>query len=458
MRKLLKRYRLFSGLLTFLLAACTNAYPGLEYTETNGNQEQEYVTPITVALKPQDLFSTITTGAASRGTGSFHEETMDMKATHSLFHVFAFRSARYTQGGLTSDASLAATMSSDGDHGDCLIDGGTTLFGHSARLENDSTGMMYFVDNSDTTKTVNLYYSKKYQEVPYHFFAYYLDDFQPTTATYHRSSSEIYYDLKVDGSQDIMVGMAPDLTFDVLADRYKSLNLSDEVKSKIVNIGGYSAYSGRYDVYPIFDLKHVLTKLKFYAVPGDSTADEVTIRKVSVTGPNQGRLVVAASDVSQVGLQAVDSTADLVLRESSADGVTPGAVAGSDQVYQVHWADSMSNISLADRASTRIGESIMLLPGAKYTLHLEYNVKKTDASGPLPKDYNELIRQDFSIEAPHDAISYDAASKSYIFKAGYEYVVKFAVYGLKQIRVAVDAGAWKESDETIDINDEDYTK
>lgn len=427
--------------LAAITASCTNSYPGLYYDKSNGNAEQQYATAINVSLSPQNIFSLV----ATRGTGSFETSSFTKKCLNGIFYIYAFRSGKDLQGQLTSDADLTQTIGSDSAHSDCLVDDNNAYHGKPAKMVADSTGALYFV-NDVLSQKQNLYYSTRYTQIPYNFFGYYIDDFTPTASNYHRINNEIYYDLTVDGAQDILVGYAPRLTTAVFNTRYGNLDLSEETKNQIVNIGRYSTFAGKYDVQPVIDVKHALTKIKFAAIAADSTADDVLIRNLSLTGKNSGKLVVAARDLKNIGFIPDGKTSTLYLREASSDGITPGTLISQESGYQVHWNDSLKEIPLANRPSIPIGESIMLVSDSVYTMALDYDMisRTKQNDGTIKEKTEQKVHTIYSIKAPADnGISYDSATGTYVFKPGYEYTVKIAVYGLQKIKISVSSEAWQ---------------
>ena len=443
------RQKMLMVALAAIATSCTNSYPGLYYDKSNGNSEQQYATAINVSLSPQNIFSLV----ATRGTGSFETSSFAKKCINGVFYIYAFRSGKDLQGQFTSDADLTQTMGTDSAHADCLVDDNNAYHGKPAKMVADSTGALYFVNDAHTNKQ-SLYYSSSYSQIPYDFFGYYIDDFAPTASNYHRTNNEIYYDLTVDGAQDVLVGYAPKLTTNIFNARYGNLDLSEDTKNQIINIGGYSTYAGKYDVQPVIDVKHALTKIKFAAIAADSTADDVLIRDLSLTGKNSGKLVVAARDLSNVGFIPDGKTSTLYLREASLDGSTPGTLISKEGGYQVLWNDSLKNIPLASRPSTPIGESIMLASDSTYTMALDYDMisRTKQADGTIKEKVEQKVHTTYNIKAPTDnAVSYDSASGTYIFKPGYEYTIKIAVYGLQQVKISVSSEAW-ESGGSINID------
>lgn len=429
-----------------LLMGCGSSDPEVSYQKGGG--ETAYTAPIMVSLRPQAFFTLI----ASRGTGSFTKTSIGLKAPQSDFYVLAYRNGADAEDGLNDGGDYSKTTSSDADGAYCLMDGGHQAIGQLARLVNDSTGAMDLID-PETGNTTRRYYSKKYPMAPNDFYAYYTDDHKVSSSEVHRDKDQVYVDLTVDGAQDVMVGCAAPVTDSLMQQRYGKLTIAPDVRRQIVGIGKYSTLAAQHDVQPVIDLKHVLTKIRFEAIAADTSANQVCIRGITLTGCVGGRLVVADKNTGNVGLHANPAiTGTLRLREPSPDGTTPGDYVGSDDRYQMHWADSLAQYTLMERPAVTLGESIMLPPANSYKMGFDYYLFHPDEHGNIDYSKPHLFHSDYIISAPTDnAVSYDAATKQYIFRPGYEYVIRIACYGYKECEVSASTTGWIKS-ENIEVD------
>lgn len=414
-----------------MVQSCSSHYPDMEYPDGNGNAEHTFSTPITVSLNKQNMFSLV----ATRGSGSFETGNISQKCENSLFYIFAFRDG--------TDADLSQTVKSDTAHSNCLVDSDIPYFGKASRLEKDSTGTLYFVEDENLVNKTKMYYSQTNSSTPYHFTGYYVDDYVPTASTYHRNAEGIYYDLKIDGTQDVLCGYAPDITSSLLKSRYDNIELTATEREKILSIKGYSTYAAQYGINPVLNLKHVLTKLKFEIVPADSTADNVTIRNISIIGKNSGKMIVAARNMTDIGLSAYDNTDTLQLHEPSTDGKTTLTLVSAGNGYSVKWDDSYANKNLEDITGVNVGGCIMPVPATSYKLCVESNV----INKLTGKTY--LVKSSYTITPPENTISYDSTTGKYVFKAGYEYTIKLGVFGQAMIRISTTVDTWKSGDTII---------
>lgn len=431
-----------------LMAACKNTEPDISYGK--GDTSEDYTAPIYVSLRPQDMFTTV----ATRGTGSFTPKSIGLKAPAATFRVLAFRNGTDTDEGLNDagDFSVAAKDDSNGAY--CLLGGDKTTGGQAARLVNDSTGAMDFIDET-TGEKKRFFYSQKYPNAGYDFFAYYIDKRQQEFSALHYSKSRVYIDLTVDGAQDVLVGTAPALTESLIKQRYGKLNVPADARKRISSIGKYSTVAARYDIQPVIHVKHALTKIRFEAIAADSSAEQVCIKGITLTGCNGGKLVVADTNGDSIGLQPDPTqTATLTLREPSPDGITPGDYAGKDNRYQMQWADSLAGYTLMERPAVHIGESLMMPPAESYKMGFDFLLTHPDKYGNLATGDTHLYHTDYIITAPQDnEASYDKKTGKHIFQAGYEYVIRIACYGYKDCEVSTSPSGWIKS-EDINIDPE----
>lgn len=433
-----KALLLLVGVLMPLLFACTRSYPGLEYEDDNGfsNGEGSTNTPIMLFLN-DPLFFTMTT---TRGTGVFEPDNKN-KYNNATFHVFAFRDAE--------DVDMTMTLASDSDRYNCLVDGDVFFKGRPMKMDKDNSGEMEFIRDEETNVTEHLYYGSKYQELGYNFFGYYIDDFEPTSENSVRTKDEIYHNVDIDGSQDIMCGYSRELTPEYVLNILKKNGNSSSTgliadRNNILNYG-YSTYAAHRNVNPVIDLKHVLARLKFEAYAGDNKAQNITITNIEVKSRTKGKLTVAAADLTKVGLQVDESQTpkSLYLKEASVDGVAPTTSLRQDY-YKVELKKGDVNKYWANRTPLPIGESLLVMPSDSYQLIIHYNELRKESEDSDKMILRKGIKAEYTINAPKLAVNYDEASENYKFKGGYAYTIKIAVYGLQPIEVSAQIEGWKE--------------
>lgn len=126
------------------------------------------------------------------------------------------------------------------------------------------------------------------------------------------------FDIEIDGTQDVMCGMAPKLT-EVLDANEAFGKLTETEKSKIRNIGNYSTYAAHRNINPMVDLKHKLTRLKFKAYAGDQKACDIEIKYIKVKSKTRLKLTAATYNDKETG--TLKHNIDL----TTCDGDTPSA-------------------------------------------------------------------------------------------------------------------------------------
>lgn len=445
------------------LASCSDSYPGLEYNGDNTviqNNESYDKTPIMVFINPQNFFSI--TATRSGGTGPF-TDLSNKKYEKSIFYVFAFRGTKDEpgHGSLSYEPDLSKTrftenLPHDDEADNCLVDGKDYDFGYPAKLTRDYPGAFDFKDKDyvsgdlqdkedpgeDGTLSAQLYYSTLHQDVGYNFFAYHIDNLDETAVSNRRqNTSEIAYDLTIDGTQDIMCGYAPALTSDVLDSQ--NLKMSSEERQNILNIGLYSTFSAHRGVNPTVEMTHQLVRLDFKAYPGDEEVERITITGVEVEAPDKGTLVVAnanphaaSGNYRSIGYHPdYESMTYIPLKGKSVDGEECGEFENVDGIGW--WKEAYKGMAYTDRECKPVGGSIMIPEQETYNIRLHFNQKDKDGNdlGDFHADYNVKLSNGS-------------------FQKGYNYTISIVVYGLKPIAVTANIDKWIPSDKDIIVNED----
>lgn len=443
-KKLLTQPILMAISIALATTSCNQSYPGLEGPEPGneiGNNESYTKTPIMMFVNEQDFFSL----TATRGMGAFESDKdnshmSDYQKKNALLYVYSFRNSADTQGPLSSPADLTKTRYAEGkahdeDNESCLLDGRDYNHGLPVKLNEEPGGMLVPYNWNDE----QLYYSSKYQDVGYNFFSYYIDDVTPTIV---RSHDKITCEFEVDGTQDVLLGYAPTLTLDLLNQKYGKLNLSAEEKAKIVNANGYSTFAAHRDVHPAIDLDHALTRFVFEAYPGDATASDIKIKRVKMYSKNKCKLTVAAQTIDEIGAQFDDSKQWMTLKDWDSEQEKMVDMKEASVNYENNMADTPWNM----RKHTNLGSGLLLVPDEEYKLVLEYEqyVNWNDKMQWRP------MSSEYTIKAPHnDRYNLDTNTGKYIYKPGYQYTVKIAVFGLSPIKVTANISAWEAGNDVI---------
>ena len=467
-----------------MLTACEQSYPGIEYEKEDNNitnDEASHSTPIQLFVDEPSLFSI----TATRGTGSVDkgEDDWNERRKNMKLQVFAFN-----KDGADMRETMAARHGEDApDYKYCLIDneetsGSKYYIGRNTRLIDDEG--LEFISNEETNQTEQLYYSSKHQEQGYNFFAYYIDDFVPNSSNTYRNRDEIYHNIDIDGSQDIMCGYAPQPTYySVLHalnytgfEKAPAANETDRARqeqdaayfinnmltptektdvSNILNYG-FSTYSAHRGVNPIIKVKHMLTRLKFEAYPGDESAKDIIITDIVIKSRTKAKLTVAANDLTKIGLTFDQSEPqrELYLREKPANGFGPTVELNTE--YRVDIQEDERGLLWHQRTPTPIGDCMLVEPAEELELILFYKENRPDSSVDGNDNWIPNRLKYRIIPSKDGGDSYDKESNTYRFKAGYSYVVKIAVYGMQPIEVSASIEGWKVGgDIIIDPDDPD---
>ena len=411
-------------------------------------------------VNPQDFFSV----TATRGSGPFPPADLT-KYQDGTIYVYAFRSDYNMQGTvLTSLPSLRNTayatlnrpngINNDSVNlTDCLLDGSDYFMGVPTKLVPESSGELIYnyhyekdEQGRDLLKFGNqwgrdFYYSNTYQEIPYNFFAYYVDDFVPNASNTHREDTHIHYDITIDGTQDIMCGASPDLN-SVLTTRYPEQfkRLTPAERSSLRNIGGYCKFAADRDIHPSIDVKHQLTQMKFVAYPADNSTDSLIITGIEVKCRNQADLTVATRDFENhpLGLKFKENYDKLKLRGDFPERLRSNDGELSDPGYIIRFDTISKEKPWYERQPTPIGESLILPPDSVYDIDIHAaQIVRINEQGD-----GGISRFPISRFISPKTIRLTGTDK--MFKPGYVYTINIAVFGSQKIEVYTAIEDWKQ--------------
>lgn len=258
----------------------------------------------------------------------------------------------------------------------------------------------------------------------YDFYGYYVDD---AAAAYGEDGvtpvavveqNRIYVPFIIDGGQDLMIAKA-DQTADI-----EGTEVKDEKYA-------YSAYSARRNVQPNLVFTHELSRFVFKIKAGNNSenATNVTINSLSVRSKTSGNLVVAGlGDVVRgIADVDVDSSSELYLKEKNAEGVL------------VDLGTTAPVKPTLGEEAVKIGESLLLMPG-ETEYYLTMNISQENYSGIIVPQKHEI------------RIGVPEGSDAKVFEAGHQYNVIITVYGLEEVKVAVELTPWIDDEEPIIID------
>ena len=430
---------IYTCLTIILLAGCKSDYPHIEYEGNPGKVEFGNIeTDIPIMISMNDpLYENHT-----RGIG------VTNKNTDKLFYIYAFYTPEGMPGVPTGTDYTQSMDSRNDENFYCLVDNASDdasdsffCLGHGKKAHlSDVASALEWVDTM-------VWYNSSYPQYRYKFFAYHLDDAADMSEAPFRSSDYVSYDIKIDGTQDLMCSCAQP-TPEQLA-RIKSLS-SPSNKDFINNLDKltYSTESAHRDLIPVFKMEHQLAYIKFYlktdsiitinslGVPEkslDRGVDSVFIENISIrNAPYKGEFVVASEDINRLGVTfKADETTVLYMPVKNEEGkLMPGKEEGFDTPYK---PDTLTTIE--------VGDGFLLPEAERYDLRLECKQHKRDKDGIVKElDYS----QNFVLVPPKDKK----------FLPGHKYEVTIKVYGMRDIRLQLDDFAWEYGGE-IEIGKDD---
>lgn len=430
-------------LCLMVMTACGNLYTGEETLFNPGldGSIQEESVPVMVAF--DDPYYNI----LSRGVGKIDPEDewfddklnpkdengVPIKEEKPVFYVYAFRKHMGPYG-------YNITRELDPDI--CLVDGSTGTQAEEAKnLQSPNLAIhgkrAYYNGNGSFAnwfyEDEKLFYSNIEQSLSFDFFAYHVDDSEAGDIV--RTDDYISFPVKIDGSQDLMWGKA-ELTKEQLA---TIAAIEDEEKKEQIERFYYSTYSGRYNIWPIFQMKHQMAYIKFNLIAGNAFGDPVKVHDIKIETPTEGTFVVVSKDPNKtlgatfVGYAGVEQLAlrnlkngKPILKESDND---------EDDTWAKRDIQLQYNEDGTRPPGIPVGE-LLIPPGKEVVLH------------------TWLSNLDTKEEVEHTYIPIKTNNVEEGFVKGRTYNINITVYGPKQISIDVEATPWKDGGD-VDVDMED---
>ena len=444
---------IYACLMTTLFIGCKPHYPEVEY---EGDPSKVVFDNIESDVAIQVAINDPLYESYTRGIGAFDQRPgLDSWRDSAAIYVYAFYSPNNIAG--PDDYNYSERMSAYNEEKVyCLVDDANNLnIGHGkrARLSTDGTSFLQWYDND------MVYYSRKYPQYRYDFFAYHIDDAADMSKKPDRRRDHVVYDICIDGTQDLMCACAKptqkqQAALTSIADKYIYNNLG-----KLA----YSTETGHHDLFPIFDMKHQLALVKFFVkadcvTEGDGTkvvnpeVKNIRVRNVIINDiPYQGKFIVAAHDAARLGVSFTSSeTTDLYIPvkvKTDADGkvVTDAQgrritvsreekgkmVAGDADGFNPVDADGRRLSGIVPEVEEKeMGMGFLLPASDSYKLSVECVHLVDDGNG------NQIER--IYKDSEYDLVLPDGNT----FKAGYKYEVGITVYPQGKIGLSIGDVSW----------------
>ena len=458
---------LIAVLAATAFGACSDSYPGLSYDslEQSSSQGQTGTTD-PVSRDPLDaiVLSTNTQGnfpvkSQTRGIGAFDpQDTANvLRIWQAPFYVFAFRDGKYDKSNnieLLSEPDFSrwvyaksntGSSSSDNLNFHCLLDGDDYYYGLKTHFNNGQLVPEYngvdYRNLGGLTGYQRFYYSSANAEVPYNFFAYYIDDIKITNLSTARQTDRVAYNIEIDGSQDLMCGKA-DLMKEIkiaegkdtvpreqsaIYKKWKSLSQNE--RTKISGIGGYCTFAGHRGIHPTIDLKYQLARLKIECIPASKSAKDTRVLKLGIMSRYKGTLTVASRNVEEVGvvwdndidtlyMQDIKKVGDKLVSQPMATTEIKYDPSEESYIEQEEW-EKIKTI-------TPLGSSLMVVPADSY--YIKMVLEKTEKG------------KNFTYTTKNILVTLKNEPKT--FSADKEYKVKVLIKGLEEPEIYARPIGW----------------
>mgnify|MGYP007069838169 FL=1 len=446
--------------------SCSTTYSSEDFIpdDDKSRNEEEYGSyAIAVTLNYNSLLYSTTSGlpaagaktsvieSKGQGAGAFdtknNKERFDSLFEASKFYILAYRKTVNTEGDLNTQPNFTYLMNSaeNVNFKDCLLstertsyNGTTTAAQYQAvgkvAMPVEKGGSLKLLSNttweskpasaeyrSDYEVETTHFWSKDYPKTGYNFFAYYTNNAEiySTTATEERVSMEV----ELDGTNDIMVGVAPEVTDSLLKTDFGGSVTESDIRKKIIEYGdgAYSTWGAVHSVQPKINMKHCLTQLLFDVILLDSTAD-ITINNIRVKMPRRGNVIVASRNPREIGLTTAVDTA---YTQISGD---------------------ITKKALIYNETTRIGSGMLLPPSDEFQVALtmtENGLKETIDGASVPA----------STQTRYATVHVDGG-----FKAGVTYYLKVSLYASTGIDIKASLNPWQYGGEATVVTPEVYER
>lgn len=397
-------------LLMALLVSCNETYPGLDY-DMSGDDivDDEHLIdsiivdkdriPLTLSIIDPS-YTTLSRTTAPTGSGAFDQERPDTMRIpqweNADFHILGIRHAE--------DADYTVTR--DQDSTMCIVDNAI------ARVTDLNSFMLTF-NSKEGDEPTNYYYSHDHMLNKFNFYAYYIDNLEKPVLQRDRDS--IWFNFQIDGSQDILTGLAK------LTKRQQARIAAHEEKDSLQKYY-YSTYTATRDIFPVVDLDHHLVRLKFFIYPGDATANNMKVQSIRIRCHHKGKLVVAHREANRLGAIWEAEKAWLSLRDEGDDPAL------SKDKYHVPFQKGDESKQLYDRTGMQVGESLLVPPAHSYTIEVTtVELKNDKTSVPYVTEYVIENKEQF--------------------KPNYEYRIRIGLYGPDELTMDAILTGWASGGE-----------
>lgn len=407
------------------LSGCNESFSGLDYIKPIDPDDppSEITTdrvPIMTAVH-DPFYMTV-----SRGFGALEDDNWQKE--RATFYVYAFLANNYKyKGAVDYTAKYVAENANQTQPMYCLVDGKD---GKGAPTYIHENNMLAFKENSD------FFYSQNFQDYKYNFFTYHIDNAKVKGNKPVREQDRIYMDIKIDGTQDIISGIARptqkqmdecSINFGGEEDKWF---LSNILNGELL----YSTMSGHRKFFPVFDVKHELSYFTFNMRGDAAMSVPIRIKDIYIKAHTDWRFTVAADNLDEVGISLPEGMTEKMEDLHLCDEVEPGVSLDGTK----NWMDAAGIVLTNEDTEYRpIGSGMLLPPRDRYDLYIVCESETQDG-----KIRSYKARYNLQLEEGQS------------FEPGTLYNISMHVFGYQQIDMYLGSMKWKLAGEII-IDEDD---
>lgn len=434
----MKKY-MYPAVIGLCMTACSETFPGIEAEVVEKDYNSSEITsdrlPILVSYTDPNYV------ILTRGSGPFENYIEDQDHWRNAeFHVFAYKvpndiDPKYDfSRGNDGQNRIGEQNNENLDY--CLLYNRIAKLKSVAQSESPEDDYVAL----DWKDKERFFYNSDHQDYKYNFYLAHVDD--ALQGNWITTSDRVYGNLRLDGTQDVITSVARP------GEKKKESLKGEQYKALLENWDNliYSTYAAHRGIQPQFDVRHNLVRLSFSVLLGDPKANGVVLKDIALLRPRtRAQLTVAALDVTQVGLVALENERDDLsawhLQEAKDIRESEDYVIRGDTLLkplQLQWDGDENTV----QQEQKVGTSFLAIPGESYTIQLTCVQEIEDKDGN-PKTV--LTRPTYEIRLK---------GENNVFAAGQEYKISVKVYGIQDIELFLGANGWVNAEEVpIDPDD-----
>ena len=355
--------------------------------------------------------------------GIVHKKSSSLKGTGPIDNMSQVDGKDIYVYAFSKDMLTSYAKKSEEDIVNTLVDGSIDNPGSRAGKRAKSRAGSMYLDWAES-KTELYYHSGDMSQLPYDFFAYYIDDMKVSETDYKRSEHTIALNVEIDGSHDLMSAKA-----EIDEQQVQQCPLDERAYVKEYS---YSYFTGIRNILPKFYFKHHLTRLEFELVPGETYERKlVAVQSIQILSKYKGLFTIAdKGQPSQLGVTFNDDRKALTLKEKNGAEILPNT-------YTLNTITSSSQTV----KSVQIGGSLLVAP-QDLAFEAIVTINETRPNGTTTGNVVNRIE-----------VKYTPAPGEMMYAAGNQYKIKFKIFGATNVSANVTLEDWADGGK-LDIDTE----